>query len=724
MAFDESTRSLNIKTPRGVNDVQLTAFSGEEPLSGLFHFELTLVSVHADIPGDAMVGKRVTFSIDHDDGDKRFFNGYVNRFSGGDEDVKGQRTYHASVVPWLWFLDKTADCRIFQEKTIIEIIEQVFTDLGFMDYEMKISGDHPVREYCVQYRETDFEFVTRLLEEEGVYYHFNHEDDKHTMVMSDSTNGYTDVKESRVDYPHDISATRGIGPTLRSWQHVYEFRTGAWAHTDYDFKAPRNNLMSTDKTVMTYEKAKSYEKYDYPGEFRDKGLGKTLSRVRMEELEAGHDLVYASSNCKSFTSAGRFYVARHRVRAEEDKEYVITNIRHEARATNYETGESDADVDEYTNQFECIPSSTVYRPPRTTTKPIMRGCQTAVVTGPPGEEIYPDEFGRVKVQFHWDREGKRDQDSSCWIRCKQSVAGNKWGFMALPRIGQEVVVDFLEGDPDYPLITGCVYNADQMPHYVLPDEKTKTYIKTNSSKGGDGHNELMFEDKAGDERVYIHAQKNMDVRVLNDSKTRIFGNRHQIIGWEKDGQKGGDQKELVYQDKHLNIKRHQVEHIEGNMQLTIGEGDADDGGNLDVLIEKDKKEHVKGDSHLTVDGAVNQKFEGGLSQTIGGNSLMKVDGNIAQESGPTGEIHLKAGMKVIIEAGVQISLVGPGGFIDIGPAGVSISGLMVNINSGGAAGSGSGCSPAAAQVPQKAAPASPAAAHSSTSGMVSTVGGV
>jgi len=294
--------------------------------------------------------------------------------------------------------------------------------------------------------------------------------------------------------------------------------------------------------------------------------------------------------------------------------------------------------------------------------------------------------------------------------------------MALPRIGQEVIVSFLEGDQDRPLITGCVYNADQMPHYSLPDEKTKTYIKTNSSMGGEGHNELMFEDLAKEERLYMHAQKNMDVRVRNDSKEYIFGNRHQIIGREKDGKKGGDQREMVYQDKHLNIKRHQFEHIEGNMELLIGGGEAKEGGNLDIFVDKQKSESVGADSHLKVGGNHNEKIDGGLSSTVGGNWHSKVGGNIAQEAGAAGEIHIKAGMKVIIEAGVQLSLKGPGGFIDIGPAGVTIQGTMVLINSGGAAGSGGGCSPQNAKTAKKAKPAQPEIAHDSTSGAKSSKG--
>jgi len=328
----------------------------------------------------------------------------------------------------------------------------------------------------------------------------------------------------------------------------------------------------------------------------------------------------------------------------------------------------------------------------------------------------------VKVHFHWDREGKRDQNTSCWIRCQQSIAGNKWGFLALPRIGQEVIVEFLDGDPDRPLITGSVYNAEQMPHYSMPDDKTKTYIKTNSTPGGEGHNELMFDDQAKAERVYIHAQRNMDVRVLNDSLTRVFGNRHEIIGWEKDGKKGGDQRELVYEDKHLTVKRHEFEHIEGNSQILIGEGEEKEGGNLDVVIEKQKSEMVGGDSHLIIKGKHSEKVDGNVSTEVGGNHHTKVGGNIAQEAGAMGEIHIKSGMKIILEAGMQLSIVGPGGFIDIGPAGVTIQGIMVKINSGGSKGKGGGCKPEKPKEAKKAKPAKPEIAHNSSSGTKSSKG--
>jgi hypothetical protein len=402
------------------------------------------------------------------------------------------------------------------------------------------------------------------------------------------------------------------------------------------------------------------------------------------------------------------------VKGEEGKSYVITGIVHWAvEPATYEGG--GGVTGDYSNSFTCIPDSVTFRPARITRKPIIRGSQTAVVTGPKDEEIWPDKYGRVKVQFFWDREGKCDEKSSCWIRCMQVSAGKKWGAMFIPRIGHEVIVRYLEGDPDKPIVTGVLYNAGQMPHYHPPDEKTKSYIKTNSTLGGEGFNEIRFDDKKDKEQIFIHGQRNMDVRVLNDSFERIVGNRHQIIGAEKDGKKSGDQREMIYQDKHLNIKRHQIEHIEGNMELMVGHGKAENGGNQDVVIEKTKKELVEGNSHLHVKKA---RSEAVGSQSLSTGGLQeKVTGNHALEAGQ--EIHYKAGTVLIMEAGSQLTLKGPGGFVDIGASGIAVQGTSVLINCGGSAGSGTACKPGGAEDAVPADPKEPTVADDAKPGQKS-----
>ncbi len=715
----QQKRLLNLD---GVDDLLLTAIHGHEEMSRLFSFQLSMISSNTNISPEKVVGKNVTFSIDRGQGSRRFFNGFVSQFAAGDEGLDGQgktrREYRAEVVPWLWFLTQTADCRIFQNKTIPQIVEQIFKDLGFNDFDPGgIKGDHKEWVYCVQYRETDFNFVSRLLEQEGIFYFFKHENKKHTLVLADQIGAYQDCPEKQVDYPR-TSGTRAIADHIASWEHEYEFRTGKWAHTDYNFETPSTSLMANTKTTVPLPGVKKYEVYDYPGEYSKKAEGQTEVKLRIQEEEVAYDVVSASSSCQTFTPGGKFTVGEHQSESEKNKSYVITSIDHSVtEQLGYETGVAPGEG--YSNTFTCIPDSVTFRPARMTPKPLVSGVQTAVVVGKAGEEIYCDKYGRVKVQFHWDREGKRDEKSSCWIRVGHNMAGKKWGFMSIPRIGQEVIVDFLEGDPDRPIIVGSVYNAEQMPHYDLPTEQTKSYIKTNSSKGGKGFNEIRFEDKADKEQIFIHAERNMDTRVKNDSKARIYGSRHQIIGWEKDGKKGGDQREMVYKDKQLNVKGHQIEHIEGNCQLLIGKGKAADGGKWDIVVEKDKKELIgapQGSYHLEVNGDQNIKLAGNHSldaaahqETLSGDMAIAAQGNI----------YIQAGMNLVLEAGVKLSVKVGGNFVDVSPMGVAINGTMVLINSGGAAGSGTGAKPTPPEKPEEAAPAEPAMADNSTTGFKS-----
>jgi type VI secretion system secreted protein VgrG len=715
-SYTQETRRMKIETPLGKDKLLLSSFVGQEEMSRLFSFELEMLSEQESISPNSIVGKNVTMSVEFADGSWRYFNGHVNRFAYCG---RGDRLniYRAEVVPWLWFLTRTSDCRIFQNKKVPEIIEQIFKDLGLTQYKFDVKGNHPKWDYCVQYRETDFNFVSRLMEQEGMFYFFKHDNGSHTMVISDHKGAYISGPDADVEM-HGRLSTPDLFDNIYAWEHYHEYRSGKWAHTDYNFEMPSTSLMANTNSVVSLDNNGKLEFYDYPGEYLLKADGEAEVKLRMEEEETPYDRVQGESHCRSFSPGVKFKVKKHFAKSEAGKGYVITQVRHVARAgTTYVTTASTS-ADAYRNYFACIPDSVSFRPARITPKPMIHGSQTAVVVGPKGEEIYTDKYGRIKVQFHWDREGKKDEKSSCWIRCSQISAGKNWGVMSIPRIGQEVVVSYLEGDPDRPLVTGVVYNAEQMPAYTLPDEKTKSWIKTNTSMGGDGFNEIRFEDKKDKEQIFIHAERNMDTRVKNDSMERVIVNRHLIVGWEKDGKKGGDQNEMVYQDKHLDVKRNQIEHIEGNMELLIGKGDASDGGNLDVSIEKQKTETIGGgyDLHVTKDQKV--KVDGTLSHTVGDHH--EKSGNHFNVEAAQ-EIHLKAGMKVIIEA-PQVSLKGAGGFVDVGPTGVTIQGAMVLINSGGAAGVGSGAQPAAPKDAKEAKPTKPTPADDSKTGHKSCPG--
>jgi len=711
--IEQERRRIAIDTPLGKDVLLLQSFSGHEEMSRLFSYELELRSTKDSIKAQDIVGKRVTFRVEMPDGGSRYFNGFVRRFAYCG---KGDRLsiYRAEIVPWLWFLTKTSDCRIFQDKKIPEIVEQIFKDLGFSDFEINCKGEHPKWEYCVQYRETDFNFVSRLMEEEGIFYFFKHEQGKHTLVVADDKGAYQTAKESNVNFEYNLSDVHNLDE-INSWVHQWEFRTGKWAHTDYNFETPSSNLMANDNSRISLDGMSKFEHYDYPGEYEQKGEGDHDVKLRMQEEEASHDIVHGASSCRSFSPGYKFQLGKHHTSSEAGK-YVITSIRHSASVGgSYISGSSDTSY--YENSFTCIPDSVTFRPARITPKPMIHGVQTAVVVGPKGEEIYTDKYGRIKVQFHWDREGKKDEKSSCWMRCQQIIAGKKWGAMFIPRIGQEVVVTHVEGDPDRPLVTGVLYNAEQMPPYTLPDEKTKSCIKTNSSKGGDGHNEIRFEDLAGKEQLYLHAERNMDVRVKHDYMESILGDQHITIGNEKDKDKAGDQKTLIWRDQHVHVKRERTEQIDGNVDLEVGYGDAADGGRMGVYIEKDKYEDIGKNSHLTIGENQNIKVGQTHSFQAGMDLQEKVGMNWAIESGMN--IHIKAGMCMVLEAGLQLSLKVGGNFVDINPTGVAINGIMVLINSGGAAGSGSGAKPTEPELPGDKAPADPTPADDSKTGQKS-----
>ncbi len=708
MALKQDKHRFQVTTPLGKDKLLLTSFQGTEEFSRPFHFGLKMVSEDAAIDPKSIVGKSVTVNLKHPEGGDRFFNGIVARFAY-EGTADRYSAYRAEIVPKLWLLTRTADCRIFQDKDIPTILKEVFGKFGISDYKFSPTKSYPTREYCVQYRETAFNFVSRLMEQYGIFYFFQHQDGKHTLVLGDDVSSYFDCQEKEVSLRRD---KLGNFDLISLWEHQFEYRPGKWTHTDYNFETPKTDLKNDSTTIVDLPGNKSWEIFDYPGEYSKKPEGDALVRVRMEEDEMPYDVVSGGGVCRSFSPGGKFTMKEHASSAEKGKKYVITSVSHFASGPQYTTGAGASGEADYHNSFTCVPDKVVLRATRLTPKPVVHGSQTAVVVGPSGEEIYPDKYGRVKVQFFWDREGKKDDKSSCWIRCMMSSAGRNWGFMSIPRVGQEVVVTYLDGDPDRPLITGLVYNADQMPAYTLPDEKTKTYMKTNSSMGGDGHNEIRFEDKQGSEQVYLHAQKDMHTRVENDSKEIILGNRHKIVG--KDGQ-AGDQRELIYKDKHLNVKGNQVDHTEGNYQLTVGNGSAGDGGNLDIVVQTKEAHSVgQGGLHLKVDGDVNEKFAGTLSQNIGMNVQQKVGMGYAMQAGET--VYINGGMSVVIEGGVQLTLVVGGSYVSITPVGVDIFGPLVNINSGGAPGQGEPPQPTDPTAAQDANPTKPDEADKSKSG--------
>lgn len=645
MPYTQDGRLISIETPLGKDVLLLESLSGTEGLSQLFHYHLTLLSENASISPKKIVGQRVTISIQlRDEKKKRYINGFVSRFVQGSQDFRFT-SYEAEVVPWPWFLTRFANCRIFQNKKIPEIIQEVFKDLSQADVKLSLQGTYELRDYCVQYRETDFNFVSRLMEQYGIYYYFEHTKDKHTMVLGDSASGHQPCPEQKSASYDYTSTAHEHEDVIILWNQTQELRSGKFALTDYNFETPHTDLRAEVPSQVKVGGNDSFEIFDYPGDYEKKNQGDRLVKLRVEEEEATHLVADGAGICRSFASGYYFQLMDHYCKSF-NTEYVLTEIHHSATVGSaYQTGGSAAE--EYSNSFSCVPKSIPFRPARVTPRPVVQGPQTAVVVGPSGEEIYTDKYGRVKVQFFWDRVGKKNENSSCWVRVSQPWAGKNWGSIWNPRIGQEVIVEFLEGDPDHPIITGRVYNADQTVPYKLPDKQTVSTFKSRSSKGGgnSNYNELRFEDNNGKEQVFLQAERDMDVRVKKESR------------------------EYVGQSMHL-------------------------------IVDKDQKEKVTGNKHQKVEQNQNEKIGQNLSIDVGMNQDQKVGMKYAVDSGM--EIHLKAGVNCTIEAGAMLTIKVGGNFVNINPAGVFISGTMVMINSGGAAGSGSGASPESPEAPDEA----------------------
>jgi type VI secretion system secreted protein VgrG len=666
----QNDRLMQITTPLAYDYLLISRISATEGLSRLFSFEVELLH-EEETPGfqptvvDAtqLLGQGVTVTINQRDGTKRNLNGIVNQFSQGNRNTRFS-FYYATVVPHAWILTQNHQSRIFQHKTVPDILREVLKDFE-VSYELD-PGKYKPRNYCVQYNESDFDFISRLMEEEGIYYFFEHGETTHKLIIADSPQSHPNCP-SKSEIPYFIIQDRpkeDFITTIRAWQTDHKLQTGKVTTWDNHFQLPGNKLTATQPSLFNAGDNKKLEIYEYPGGgarmFDDIDRGgsersdvqnvfdkkQKMIEVAMQSLDAQYRVISAVSDCSSISSGYKFNFTKH----IDAGEYVITSVTHEAEQNPSYV--SDDEIEQpYSNNFSCIPygkNNPPFRPVKKTPKALIQGSQTAYVVGPAGEEIFTDKYGRVKVQFHWDREGQEDSESSCWVRVAQMWAGNKWGGMAIPRIGMEVIVHFLEGDPDQPIITGCVYNAQTMPPYTLPDEKTKMTIKSDSSKGGGGFNEMRFEDKKGEEQIFFHAQKDMDIRVRNDRRELIGNDRHLIVNRDK--------RDQIKRDEHRIIERDQIERI-----------------------DRDFHRHVK--------GKMAAKTDGSLSHEVGGSIGEKVGGSHTEDVGQT--IYLKAGMNVVIEAGMQITLKVGGNFVDIGPAGVTIKGTMVLINSGGAAGSAS-----------------------------------
>ncbi|MBN2271775.1 MAG: type VI secretion system tip protein VgrG [Sedimentisphaerales bacterium] len=637
MAITQKHRELAIGTPLGEDVLLLVAMSGTEQLGRPFDFRLELVSEDHQIRFEDIIGQNVSIRLELSKNKTRYFNGYVSNFT--QTPGRGRYAeYKATIVPWLWFLTRTSDCRIFQKMTVPNIIKQVFRDHGFSDFEDSLSGNYREWEYCVQYRETDFNFVSRLMEQEGIYYFFKHEDGKHTLVLADSASAHQPFEEyEEVQYRPPDSAVSD-DEVILTWRVSKKVLPGMYSLKDFDFKNTKKDLQTRAKVTRDHAGA-DHEMYDYPGEYAEYADGENYARTRIEELQSQYMVAEADSDARGICAGCTFTLSEY-PRDDQNIKYLITSAHYNIALAEFESEGSNASESVYSCSFAAIDATEPFRAGRITPKPSIPGPQTAIVVGPSGEEIHTDEYGRVKVLFHWDRYGKADENSSCWIRVAQVWAGKNWGAMYIPRIGQEVIIEFIEGDPDRPIITGRVYNGQAMPPYELPSEKTKSTLKSNSSKGGQGFNEIRYEDKKGDEQIFIHAEKNLDIRVKNDRFETIKNNRH------------------------LHVEKDKFEHVDNNRS---------------EKVDADHKEEIGKDRHLKVKGKEAKEVAKSLSLTVKGDVIEVFKKNHSEQT--TQNYYLKA-MGIVIEAMKGITLKCGGSSVVLDPAGVTVKGAMVTIDGG------------------------------------------
>ena len=651
MSSRAENQPVRLKSPFG-KDLLFRRMDAFEELGRLYQYQLDMLSPNESLVLDDMLGQDVTVEVDLQDGAVRYFHGYVSQFSqtGRHGDYA---CYTATVHPWLWFLTQKSDCRIFQEKTVPDIIEEVFREDGFTDFKNQLSENYRTFEYCVQYRETDFNFVSRLMEQEGIYYYFEHEDGRDTLVMSDSYGAH---------YPLPSYSTVPYFPPTRSPrdEHIYDWhcsksvRTGAAGMRAYHFKKPRANL-EVNTTLPRPHAHESYEMFDYPGEYYERPEGDRYIKVRMEEYACDYERVRGETDARGIFPGGLFDLTDF-PRDDQNREYLVTQARHSISIGNYESGGDDEEF-KFTTAFEAMNSQESFRTARMTPKPFVQGPQTAIVVGKGGDEIFTDEYGRIKVQFHWDRYGEANEDSSCWVRVAQVWAGGQWGGITIPRVGQEVIVAFIEGDPDRPIVTGSVYNDENMPPYGLPSNKTQSGIKSRSTMEGnaDNFNEIRFEDKMGSEEIYIHAEK--------DQNTIVENNQTIVVGFDKAdaGDRAlavnNDDATSVGRDRSKEVGRDQFETIARNKTIEVGGGHNEQvGSSMTVMVAKNLTETVGVNYSETVGAAMELVVGAAMVVQVGGVMSQSVGGSKSESVGASKSVTIGASRNETIGADLKLQV--------------------------------------------------------------------
>ena len=627
------------------HDLQVLEFSGHEALSTPFAFDLVLVSERPDLDLESLLHQPAFLALSPAG---TGIHGLIYRVAQGDSGKRLTR-YHITLRPQLAYLDHRTNQRIFQHLTVEKIISQVLEEHGIQAnaFRFGLGSVYPEREYCVQYDESDLHFIQRLCEEEGIHYHFQHGAAGHVLVFGDD--------QARFPKLAPVAYQQGSGlvadePVVKRFGLRVETRTSRVTRRDHDFKKPRLTMEAAFQSDFQPD----LEDYDFPGRFTERARGKHLSQRALERHRSDYELAEGESDQPQLVT-GHFLTLAEHPRGDWNQLWLLNEILHEGKqpqvleeSVTSDTLARDGFTQGYRNHFTATPWDIPFRPALKHPKPKVLGSQTAVVTGPAGEEIHCDEYGRVKVQFHWDREGQADDKTSCWLRVSSSWAGDRYGGIAIPRVGMEVLVTFIEGDPDQPLVTGCLYHKEHVVPYDLPANKTRSVFKTLSSPGGGGYNELRIEDRKGAEQIYVHAQRDWDENIEHDQKVRVGHERHDTVE--------------ANSYSEFRAEEHRTTHAE-------------------------RKTEIRANDYLTVGHTQHVKI--GTGQFV--------------EAG--NEIHYYAGSKVVIDAGMELTASGGGSFLKLDPSGVTLNGATIKMNSGGAPGIGSGLKTLAPVIPWQAASA-------------------
>jgi type VI secretion system secreted protein VgrG len=673
--FSQKDQPMGVSTRLGPDALRLEGFTASEAISEPFLFEVDLLADrNKPIPFEKLLGEILSIRLAIPKGDQRYFNGVVSRLTQSREmrapsDAAYLIRYRAEVVPKFWLLKQRFQSRIFQQQTVEEILKTV---LNGLDVSFELHTTLPKRDYCVQYRESDFDFASRLMEEEGIYYYFKHTADAHKMVLALTPDCHTDVPApTKVAYEVTGGGSRKE-EAIYLWQKTQQIRSGKYILRDHCFEMPDKDLEAQQATLETVHSGKiehklkltSNEKleiYDFPGGYAKRFDGvapgggdraadlqkifddsKRTAAIRMKQETAPALEIVGKSRCRQFSAGHKFKFETDQQDNDDDGTYVLTRVKHEANLQATHTTHDSAQLI-YKNGFHCIPSALPFRPPRLTPKARVEGPQTAVVVGPAGEEVFTDKYGRVKVQFFWDRQGKHDAGSSCWVRVGTLWAGQQWGAIHIPRIGQEVIVAFEEGDPDQPIIVGSVYNAKHMPPYKLPDNRTQSGLKSRSTLQGsaENFNELRFEDKKGSEDVFFQAEKDFHRNVKNDDDLKVG------------------------HDQTIEIKNNRTEKVIGKEKITISKG-----REVTIDTEGDKLTVSQGDLTIQVNaGQVSIEAMTAIELKVGMNSI-KIDPSGVQINGANIKLAAEGlaqigGMMVVAQGEAEMTL--EGGLIAINP---------------------------------------------------------